>query len=98
MVHPLLRDARAHLEAARTFYGSPYLRPSKRNLVDVVVSKGCIDKALDLANVLFRALSICSRARPDSQNHSHTVFIRALRDNLWYLLKSVELDKRVFEA
>jgi hypothetical protein len=53
-IHPLIHGAKGHFEVGRTSYWSKYLRPAKRNLVDLVVSKSGVDKALDFANVLFR--------------------------------------------
>jgi hypothetical protein len=55
-VHPLIQGAKEHFEVGRTSYWSKYLRPSKRNLVDLVVSKTGLEKALSFANVLFREL------------------------------------------
>jgi hypothetical protein len=55
-IHPLVHGAKEHFEAGRTSYWSKYLRPAKRNLVDFVVSKNGLDKALDFANTLFREL------------------------------------------
>jgi hypothetical protein len=53
-VHPLIVGAKEHFEVGRTSYWSKYLRPAKRNLVDLVVSKGGLEKALVFANCLFR--------------------------------------------
>ena len=53
-IHPLIHGAEGHFEVGRTSYWSKYLRPAKRNLVDLIVSKSGVDKALDFANALFR--------------------------------------------
>lgn len=53
-VHPLIHGAKEHFEVGRTSYWSKYLRPAKRNLVDLVVSKSGLDKAVGFANALFR--------------------------------------------
>lgn len=69
--HPLLVGAKAHFEAGRESYDCGYLKPSKRLLVDVAVTKSALDKALSLANQLFLALEanghrvvIASNAQP----------------------------------
>ena len=46
---------REHFEGVRES-DNGYLRPSKRKLVDVFVSRGTLDRALAFANRLFRAL------------------------------------------
>jgi hypothetical protein len=55
-VHPLVHGAKEHFEVGRTSYWSKYLRPAKRNLVDLVVSKNGLDEALNFANNFFREL------------------------------------------
>jgi hypothetical protein len=55
-VHLLIQAARAHFEVGRTSYDSQYLKPAKRLLVDLVVTKTALDKALGFANALFREL------------------------------------------
>ena len=55
-IHHLIRGARAHFEVGRTSYRSQHLRPAKRLLVDLVVSKTGLDRALTFANELFREL------------------------------------------
>jgi hypothetical protein len=55
-LHPLIRGARAHFDVDRTSYDSSYLKPAKRILVDLVVSKTGLDKALSFANQLFLEL------------------------------------------
>jgi hypothetical protein len=55
-LHPLIHGARAHFDVAGTSYDSNYLKPAKRLLVDLVVSKTGLDKALTFANQLFLEL------------------------------------------
>jgi hypothetical protein len=56
--HPLLIGAAAHFEVGRVrkFSSETYLRPYKRNLVDIFSSKDCLPRALAVANKLFLAL------------------------------------------
>jgi hypothetical protein len=51
--HELLIGARSHFEGAKESDG--YLRPLKKILIDVFVSKESLDRALDVANELFLA-------------------------------------------
>lgn len=51
--HPLLVGARAHFDHARESRDSQYVRPYKKNLVDVLVSKDMLDRALKVASDLF---------------------------------------------
>jgi hypothetical protein len=53
--HELLVGAREHFEGAKES-DSGYLRPLKKRLVDVFVTKATLDHALDVANSLFLAL------------------------------------------
>jgi hypothetical protein len=54
-LHPLLVEAKPHLEAAQsTDVG--YLRPAKRNLVDMFVSAEALQEALETSSRLFDAL------------------------------------------
>lgn len=55
-LHQLIQGAKAHFEVGRTSYDSQYLKPAKRLLVDLVVTKAALDKALGFANALFREL------------------------------------------
>jgi hypothetical protein len=48
--------ARAHFETGRLSYEAGYLKPLKRNLVDLVVSETGLDKALSFATMLFLSL------------------------------------------
>jgi len=54
--HPLTVDAKTHFEAGRLSYSTSYLKPAKRLLVDLAVSKTGLDKALSFANQLFLEL------------------------------------------
>jgi hypothetical protein len=55
-VHPLVRGARDHFLKTREVGDEEHLKPYKHCLVDVRVSKACLDRALALANNLFNAL------------------------------------------
>jgi hypothetical protein len=54
--HPLLRGAVEHFAHARESRDNHYVRPYKRNIVDVFVSPEALHRALDTANALFLAL------------------------------------------
>jgi hypothetical protein len=54
--HALIIGARAHFDHARESDDQEYVRPYKRNLVDVLVSKAELGRALKTANELFLAL------------------------------------------
>jgi hypothetical protein len=54
--HPLLNGAKRHFENERYVHDVGYLKPAKKILVDLVVSKPCRDKALSFANELFLLL------------------------------------------
>jgi hypothetical protein len=51
--HPLLNGAKELFEAGRLSREVGYLKPNKRLLVDLIVSKTGLDKALSFANELF---------------------------------------------
>src|SRR6188768_48497 len=53
--HELVRGVRESFESGRLSEVG-YLRPYKRNLVDILVTKKALQSALDAANVLFMAL------------------------------------------
>lgn len=57
--HPLTTDAKSNFEAGRLSYSAEYLKPAKRLLVDLAVTKTGLDKALSFANQLFLALEAC---------------------------------------
>ncbi len=54
--HPLTVEARAPFQTGRLSCEADYLKPSKRKLVDLVVSKTGLDKALSFATMLFLSL------------------------------------------
>jgi len=60
--HDLLAGAREHFDGAKVS-DSGYLRPLKKRLVDVFVTKGTLERALDTLNALFFAL----------EDHGHRV-------------------------
>ncbi len=52
--HPLIEGVKAHFDAGRvSSYGSGHIKPYKKLLVDFVVSRACVDRALSFANTLF---------------------------------------------
>lgn len=53
--HPLINHARGHFESGRLSYDGKYLKPAKKLLVDITVTKPALDRALDIANQLFLA-------------------------------------------
>jgi hypothetical protein len=52
----LLAGARDHFAKTTQVYGELYPRPTKRRLVDIYVSPEALDRALKVANSVFRAL------------------------------------------
>jgi hypothetical protein len=78
--HPLVRSARAHFENVRSS-NNGYLRPFKKLLVDLYVSKDSLDRALELANRVFVAL----------EEHGHPVSLA--RGGLYF--GRPELDERL---
>lgn len=54
-VHGLIRGAKELFQTGRLSYECGYLKPSKRRLVDLCVTEGCLEKALTFANDLFIA-------------------------------------------
>ena len=54
--HPLILGAKPLFEAGRLAYHAGYLKPAKRLLVDLAVTKTGLDRALAFANQLFLAL------------------------------------------
>ena len=54
--HPLINGAKALFESGRLSYEGGYLKPAKKLLVDLVVTKSTLDKALSFANLFFLAL------------------------------------------
>jgi hypothetical protein len=55
-LHPHIVGAKDLFAAGRTSYSSEYLKPSKRLLVDLAVTKSGLNRALDFANQFFWAL------------------------------------------
>jgi len=51
--HTLVNGAKAHFEAGRLSHEGDYLKPAKKLLIDLTVSKTSLDKALTFANHLF---------------------------------------------
>lgn len=54
--HPLIDGAKGLFEAGRLSYDSNYLKPAKKLLIDLAVTKAGLDKALSFANHLYLAL------------------------------------------
>lgn len=54
--HPLINGAKALFESGRLSYEGGYLKPAKKLLVDLAVTKSMVDKALSFANLFFLAL------------------------------------------
>lgn len=54
--HPLINGAKALFEAGRLSYDVGYLKPAKKLLLDLAVTKTGLDKALSFANQLFLSL------------------------------------------
>ena len=54
--HPLIKGAKEHFESGRLSREADYLKPSKRLLVDLIVTKGSLDRAFDFGNRLFWSL------------------------------------------
>lgn len=54
--HPLVRGAKPLFEVGRLSWRSEYLKPAKKLLVDLAVTKSGLDKALAFANEFFLAL------------------------------------------
>jgi hypothetical protein len=77
--HPLLNGARRFITLARHYTDAGYYKPDKKLLVDIVVSKSGLDKALILANTLFLALE--AKSYPvEIQPHDDRRFHRAAVD------------------
>ncbi|MDO9005032.1 MAG: hypothetical protein Q7V20_16430 [Aquabacterium sp.] len=54
--HPLINGTKALFESGRLSYGGEYLKPAKKLLVDMAVTKTGLDKALSFANQFFLSL------------------------------------------
>jgi len=57
--HPLLRGAKELFESGRLSHECGYLKPNKKLLVDLVVTKNGLDKVFSFANSLFMSLEDC---------------------------------------
>jgi hypothetical protein len=83
--HILIGGARAHFESGRKIDEGEYLRPYKKQLVDVTVSKAQLIRALEFANTLFNAL----------EEAGHRVMLSNLGRSLWRLdLDENEVPKK----
>ena len=82
--HALIRGAREHFEIDR-FTEHGYLRPRKRLLVDIVVSKAMLSTALDVANHLFLML----------ERHGHRVALAP--GNRYGNRPAVELEGKKYD-
>jgi hypothetical protein len=78
--HPLIKGAKALFEAGRLSHNSIYLKPTKKLLVDLTVSKAGLDKALSFANQLYLSFESCG----------HRVVIAPQGEHL----QRVEVDER----
>lgn len=54
--HPLINGAKPLFESGRLSYEGGYLKPAKKLLIDLAVTKSTLDKALSFANLFFLAL------------------------------------------
>jgi len=54
--HPLVEGAKGFFEAGRYSHETGYLKPDKKLLIDLAVTKASLDKALQFANQLFLLL------------------------------------------
>jgi hypothetical protein len=77
-LHPLVWGARALFEAGRVSYWSEYLRPNKKLLVDLVVAKTGLERALSFADALFWHFEDCGHRVTIAPEHEH--FWRAAVD------------------
>jgi len=92
--HRLLVGAKGLFEVGRESWTVGYLKPSKRLLLDLVVTKSGLDRALDFANRLFVALEneghIVNFAAPGQQFSRAEVEFREVpsktptHENLWW--------------
>lgn len=71
--HSLIEGARAHFEKTRYRTESGYLKPDKRNLVDLFLTSESLDKGLALAEALFSHL----------EKSGHTVMLAPRDEKLW---------------
>jgi len=73
--HPILAGAKPLFEAGRLSWDAEYLKPAKKLLVDLAVTKSGLDRALNFANQLFLALEECEHRVVIAP--SHEKFCRA---------------------
>jgi len=78
--HPLLADAKPLFEAGRLSWDAKYLKPAKKLLVDLAVTRTGLDSALDFANQLFLAF----------EAHEHRVVIAPTHETF----RRAEVDER----
>lgn len=76
--HPLANGAKPLFEAGRYSWGGNYLKPAKRLLVDLIVTKTGLEKAITFANELFLALEALGHRVIIAPNSEH--FHRATVD------------------
>jgi hypothetical protein len=76
--HPLVWGARALFEAGRVSYWSEYLKPNKKLLLDLVVAKTGLERALSFADALFWHFEDCGHRVTIAPEHEH--FWRAAVD------------------
>ncbi len=91
--HPLINGAKALFESGRLSYEGGYLKPAKKLLVDLAVTKTGLDKALSFANQLFLSLEASGHrvliAPNDEHFHRAAVYEREKpgkgyhNNNLW---------------
>lgn len=92
--HHLIKGAKEHFEAGRLSFDSQYLKPTKKLLVDLVVSRTGLEKAMSFANELFLALEdkgyhvvIAPHSehlhRVDVDEHAEPRKNRGYDNNLW---------------
>ena len=71
--HPLIKGAKPLFEAGPLSRDSGYLKPEKKLLVDLTVSKTGLDKALSFANQLFLSL--------ESRGHRVVIAVSKCKNN-----------------
>lgn len=69
--HPLINGAKALFEAGRLSFDGGYLKPAKKLLIDLAVTKTGLDKALSFANQLFLSLEASGNRVVIAPNGEH---------------------------
>lgn len=69
--HPLLTDVKPLFEAGRLSWSSKYLKPFKKLLVDLAVTKTGLDKAIAFADEFFLALEARGHRVVIAPSHEH---------------------------